>query len=220
MHRRRGGRDGHGDRGEEGFGTAPVVGERARRWSAFVGAAGDSERHVVAVEEVELPVMARALDIATFAERVVVAPDLSEVLCVEDDGEVVEDLGEATPRERAEGGGASAREAPAAGRSARGTSATARRAFRLIARPETGSGDPIRFNLLGTGAVSQHPRTRLRAYGVSGRDRLLNPGEPVQPTGEGLSRCGRKNVVRATYTCKLCSTSSRTVERRQHRNRS
>ena len=38
--------------------------------------------------------MARALDIATFPERIVVASDLSEVLCVADDGEVVEDLGE------------------------------------------------------------------------------------------------------------------------------
>ena len=59
-----------------------------------MGAAGDSEHHVVAVEEVELPVLARALDIATFAEFVVVAPDLSEVLTIEDDGEVVEDLGD------------------------------------------------------------------------------------------------------------------------------
>ena len=38
--------------------------------------------------------MARALDIATFAELVVVASELSEVLTIEDDGEVVEDLAE------------------------------------------------------------------------------------------------------------------------------
>ena len=94
MHRRRGGRDDLGGRGEDGFGPAPVVGERARWWSALVGAAGDSERHVVAVEEVELPVVARAFGMARFAEFVVVASDLSEVLAIEDDGEVVEALGD------------------------------------------------------------------------------------------------------------------------------
>ena len=67
MHRRRGGRDDLGGRGEDGFGPAPVVGGRARWWSALVGAAGDSERHVVAVEEVELPVVARAFGMARFA---------------------------------------------------------------------------------------------------------------------------------------------------------
>ena len=76
MHRRRGGRDDLGGRGEDGFGRAHVVGERARWWSALVGAAGDSERHVVAVEEVELPVVARAFGMARFAEFVVVASDL------------------------------------------------------------------------------------------------------------------------------------------------
>ena len=57
----------------------------------MAGVAGDSERHVVVDEELELPVMARALALATF---VVVAADLSEVLSVEDEGEVVEELGE------------------------------------------------------------------------------------------------------------------------------
>ena len=57
----------------------------------MAGAAGDSERHVVVDEELELPVMARALALATF---VVVAADLSEVLSVEGEGEVVEELGE------------------------------------------------------------------------------------------------------------------------------
>ena len=57
----------------------------------MAGVAGDSERHVVVDEELELPVMARALALAPF---VVVAADLSEVLSVEDEGEVVEELGE------------------------------------------------------------------------------------------------------------------------------
>ena len=69
----------------------PVLGGADR---TLVGAAGDSERHVVAVEEVELPVVARAFGMARFAEFVVVASDLSEVLTIEDDGEVVEDLGD------------------------------------------------------------------------------------------------------------------------------
>ena len=73
------------------MGTAPGVGKRARRAAAFVRAAGDSKRHDVVDEEFELPVMARALGIAPF---VVVAADLSEVLSVEDDGEVMEDLGQ------------------------------------------------------------------------------------------------------------------------------
>ena len=55
----------------------------------MAGAAGDSERHVVVDEELELPVMARALALATF---VVVAADLSEVLSIE--GEDVDEFGE------------------------------------------------------------------------------------------------------------------------------
>ena len=73
------------------MGTAPVVDELARWWLALVGTAGDSERSVVVVEEFEPPVMARALGIEPI---VLVAADLSEVLVVEDDGEVVEDLGQ------------------------------------------------------------------------------------------------------------------------------
>ena len=69
----------------------PVVDERARRAWGIAGAAGDSERPVVVDEEFELPVMARALSLATLD---VVAGDLSEVLTVEGDGEVVEQLGE------------------------------------------------------------------------------------------------------------------------------
>ena len=80
--------------GEDECNNEPVVGERARWWSAIVGAAGDSEGHVVAFEEVELPVMARAFDIATFAEFVVVAADRSEVLTVECNGEVVGEIGD------------------------------------------------------------------------------------------------------------------------------
>ena len=57
----------------------------------MAGVAGDSERHVVGVEQLELPVMARAFAITAF---VVVAADLSAVLSVEDEGEVVEELGE------------------------------------------------------------------------------------------------------------------------------
>ena len=55
------------------------------------GAAEDSERCVVACEEVELSVVARALDIAKF---LVVAADLVEVLALEGEGEVVEELAE------------------------------------------------------------------------------------------------------------------------------
>ena len=51
---------------------------------------GDSEHHVVD-EELELSVMARTFALAPF---VVVAADLSEVLSVEGEGEVVEELGE------------------------------------------------------------------------------------------------------------------------------
>ena len=88
VHRCRGDRGGCG---EDGFATARVGGGRARRAWALAGAAGDSERHVVVDEELELPVMARALALATLD---VVAGDLSEVLSVEGDGEVVEQLGE------------------------------------------------------------------------------------------------------------------------------
>ena len=56
----------------------PVVDERARWAWTLGGAAGDSERHVVFDKELELSVMARALVLAPF---VVVADDLSEVLC-------------------------------------------------------------------------------------------------------------------------------------------
>ena len=56
-----------------------------------MGAAGDSELCVVACEEVELSVVARALDIA---KRLVVAADLGEVLALEGEGEVVEQFGE------------------------------------------------------------------------------------------------------------------------------
>ena len=55
-----------------------------------MGAAGDSERHVVVAVEVNLPVMARALDIAKFAELAAVTSDLSEILFIEGDGEAVE----------------------------------------------------------------------------------------------------------------------------------
>ena len=68
----------------------PVVYERAWRALAFAGAAGDSERRVV-YEELDLAVMAWALAVATLD---VVAGDLSEVLTVEGDGEVVEQFGE------------------------------------------------------------------------------------------------------------------------------
>ena len=68
-----------------------------------MGAAGDSERHVVAAEEVDLPVIARAIDIATFADLVAVASDLSEVLSVEGDGEVVEDCRMPIPFETSDG---------------------------------------------------------------------------------------------------------------------
>ena len=51
------------------------------------GAAGGSERQVVGVEQLKLSVMARAFAIAAL---VVVAADLSEVLSVEGEGEVVE----------------------------------------------------------------------------------------------------------------------------------
>ena len=53
--------------------------------------AGDSERHVVVVKELELSVMAGAFALALL---VVVAADLVEVLSVEGEGEVVEELGE------------------------------------------------------------------------------------------------------------------------------
>ena len=89
--RRRGARYDHGGCGEDGLGTAPVVGERARWACALARAERDSERHVVVDEEPKLPVMARTLAIATF---VVVAADLSELLSVEGDSEVVEDIGE------------------------------------------------------------------------------------------------------------------------------
>ena len=69
----------------------------------LAGAAGDPGRHVVPVEDVELPVMARALDIATFAELVVVASDLIEVLSIEGDGEVVEDRRMPIPYETSDG---------------------------------------------------------------------------------------------------------------------
>ena len=95
MHRRRSGGDDHGDRGEAGLGTVPVIGERARLGWAFGAAAGDSERPVVVGEELELGVMARALAVAPF---VVVAADLSEVLSFEGEGEVVEELGELSGR--------------------------------------------------------------------------------------------------------------------------
>ena len=49
MNGQRSGRDDHGGRGEDGFGTALVVGERARLALAFAGAAGDSALHVVVV---------------------------------------------------------------------------------------------------------------------------------------------------------------------------
>ena len=48
------------------------------------------ERHVVAFEEVELPVMAGTFDVGALVEVVVVAQDLTEVLAVEGVGEVVE----------------------------------------------------------------------------------------------------------------------------------
>ena len=59
--------------------------------------AGDSELVVVGVEQVELSVVAEAFDIAPL---VVVAADLSEVLSVEGDGEVVEELGDVKQRPR------------------------------------------------------------------------------------------------------------------------
>ena len=69
-----------------------------------MGAVSDSERHVVvAAEEVELPVMARALGVATSAELVVVPSDLSEVLSSEGDGEVVEDRRSPIPSETSNG---------------------------------------------------------------------------------------------------------------------
>ena len=71
--------------------------------STLVGAVGDSERHVVAVEQVGLPVMARALGVAMSAELVVVASDLSEVLSSEGDGEVVEDRRTPIPFETSDG---------------------------------------------------------------------------------------------------------------------
>ena len=61
---------------------------------AIVGTVGDSERHVVTVEEVELPVVARAFGAWALAEVVVVAADMSEVLAVGGDGEVVEEFGD------------------------------------------------------------------------------------------------------------------------------
>ena len=64
---------------------------------------GDSERHVVAAEEVELPVMARALGVAMSAELVVVTSDLSEVLSSEGDGEVVQDRRMPIPFETSDG---------------------------------------------------------------------------------------------------------------------
>ena len=54
-------------------------------------ARGDSELCVVACEEVELCVVARAL---ALAKRLVVAADLVEVLALEGEGEVVEELAE------------------------------------------------------------------------------------------------------------------------------
>ena len=60
-------------------------------------AAEGSERRVVVDKELELPVMARALVLATL---VVVAADLSEVLSIEGEGEVVEELGEDERRPR------------------------------------------------------------------------------------------------------------------------
>ena len=66
--------------------SAPDVGARA---------AGDSERHVVVVEELELSVMADAFALATL---VVVAADLGEVLCVEGEDEVVEESGDVSGR--------------------------------------------------------------------------------------------------------------------------
>ena len=66
-------------------------------------ALGKHAAHVIAAEEVELPVMARAIDIATLADLVVVASDLSEVLSVEGDGEVVEDCRMPIPFETSDG---------------------------------------------------------------------------------------------------------------------
>ena len=65
------------------------IGQRTRRRGAR--GSGDSELDVVVVEQVELSVVAEAFDIAPL---VVVAADLSEVLSVEGDGEVVEKLGD------------------------------------------------------------------------------------------------------------------------------
>ena len=68
---------------------------RARRRTGAVvvarGAGGESELCVVACEEVELCVVARALALAKF---LVVAADLVEVLALEGEGEVVEELAE------------------------------------------------------------------------------------------------------------------------------
>ena len=55
---------------------------RRTQWLAVVGGLDDSERDVGAVEEVELPVMAGALDVGSLPEVVVVAPDLREVMAV------------------------------------------------------------------------------------------------------------------------------------------
>ena len=79
-------RDDHGARGEDELDRAPVVDEQARvvgdrgAWWAIL------EWHVVAFEEVELPVMAGAFDVGALVEFVVVAQDLTEVLAVEGGG--------------------------------------------------------------------------------------------------------------------------------------
>ena len=66
---------------------------RASARRSWVGV-GDSEHHVLAFEEVELPIVAGVVGVGTLAEVVVVAAELSEVLGVEGDGEVVEELGD------------------------------------------------------------------------------------------------------------------------------
>ena len=103
VRQRRGECDDHGGRGEEAFGTAPVVCGRVWWRSTLAGAAGDSERHLVPADVVELPVMARALGVATSAELVVVPSNLSEVLSSEGDGEVVEDRRMPIPFETSDG---------------------------------------------------------------------------------------------------------------------
>ena len=60
--------------------------------TAMVVAVSDSERHVGIFDQVELSVMAGALEVGAAAERVVVASDVGEVLAGEGVGDVMEEL--------------------------------------------------------------------------------------------------------------------------------